>query len=276
MMNLIDFADTLNDKEYKPTPLYYHKSMALLSILPHSKTKETFFEKRNGNFSIRVSSNSDHGIPYGVYPRLIFLYLYSYTYTHKTPLIPLGNSVYGFLKKIGISPSKKSYAMVRKQALALFNSTISFSEKTNEYDKVNNFLVGEQTRLFWQNHNKQTVDMFKSYVRISDGLFQSFSSLPIPANLDVISQIKNSSFQLDLFMWLNWRVYMLQKSKKFNSVFVSNEQLVNQFGSNYSAVKDFKKRLRYNIGVIKSFWFGLDVEVTRTGLILNESPLIES
>ena len=276
MIELIDLADTINQKDYKPSTLYYHRSMALLSILPHSKIKENFFEKRNGNFSIRVTANSDSGISYGVMPRLIFLYLYSYSYTHKTNLIPLGNSVYDFLTKLKITPSKSAYAMIRKQALALFNSTISFTERTNQYDKVNNFLVGEQTRLFWQNHNDKTVDLFKSYVRIGDGLFNEFKSLPIPANLDVISKIKNSAFQLDLFLWLNFRMYMIRQSKKSNSVFVSNSQLINQFGSNYSAVKDFKKRLRYNLCSIRSFWFGLDYEVTRTGLILNESPLIES
>lgn len=271
---LANLFDKLNDKSYQPSLIYYHRSLAMLSILPYKKQKENFYKRVNGNYSITVISNPDYGLPYGSYPRLIFLFLYSYCHQHKTRIIPLGNSLYDFTKKLGVVPSSVSYKMIRGQCLALFNSTISLSEKTQECDKVANFIVGEKTQLFWHRHKKNTYDLFDSSVHISQGLYDEFQLMPIPALNDIVKEIKNSAFQLDLYFFLNLRIYALNNNKKYNKVFITNEQLINQFGADYATVKDFKKQLKKHLNTIGLLWHKLDYELTKNGLLIYPSPLL--
>lgn len=272
---VVELLNTFDDINYKPKNVYYHRSLALLSILPYKKPKENYYEKTNGNFTISVNATPKYGLPYGSYPRLIFLYLYSYCYQHKTREVPLGNSIFDFLNKLDIPVSSVSYKNIRKQCLALFNSTIQFNETTKGYDKVANFLVADSTEMFWQQQSADdnTVDLFQSTVKISEKLYNEFQSVPVPAILDIVNLLKNSAWQLDLYFFLTYRVYMLNKSNK-NRAFISNAQLQNQFGANYKRVNDFKRRFKINLSYITTIWTDLKIKLVRRGMIIYKSPLL--
>ena len=269
--NIVDLSAIINANDYEQELLYYPRSMAMLSILPLKKSKDLYYSRVNGNYTFSITGNPKYGLAYGVYPRLLWIYLFNYVQIHKTKKIILGNSLYGFLKSLNITASGSSYKRIREQLLALVNSVINIGFDSDSKSNNKNILISPENQLHWIKHTENSIDIFESYIVISDQLYDEFLSLPIPALTPVIKNIKNSAFQLDLYLFLNYRVFALNKQNKYKKVFITNEQLQNQFASKSKSIGEFKRVLNKNLNVIKAFWQDLNVQTNRHGMVIYKS-----
>jgi hypothetical protein len=67
-------ALAINDDE-DPGAVAYVARGLIQATLPHSKTSEPFFTRKNGNYTLSMTANPRYGLPYGSVPRLLLCWL---------------------------------------------------------------------------------------------------------------------------------------------------------------------------------------------------------
>jgi Plasmid encoded RepA protein len=90
----------------------------------------------------------------------------------------------------------------------------------------------------------------------------------IPLDLRVLATLKNSSLGLDLYMFIAWRTFKLDKP-----VFISWESLKEQLGGQYHDIKFFARDCRSHIRKIQAIKPDLNVSFIRGRLCLKPFSL---
>lgn len=103
------------------------RSLAI-ATMPHRNPKTDIFERRNGDFRLRMLAGSSAGLPYGSLPRLLVSWVCREAVKTKNPQIDLGDSLSQFLGELGLSRGggpRGSSTRVRDQMRRLFGTFIS-------------------------------------------------------------------------------------------------------------------------------------------------------
>lgn len=66
----VDIKKNIN-KNYKS--IGYITSIFACASIPYSKIKDNFFKKINGNTSLKIISDPEYGLPYGLIPRMVMI-----------------------------------------------------------------------------------------------------------------------------------------------------------------------------------------------------------
>jgi hypothetical protein len=72
MDRLVNASLEIEDQEAKEAGALGFTARSLVqATMPHSKPKEYYFTRKNGNFSFSMLANPEIGLPYGSIPRLL-------------------------------------------------------------------------------------------------------------------------------------------------------------------------------------------------------------
>jgi len=103
--------------------------------------------------------------------------------------------------------------------------------------------------------------------RPGEHLFEAITAFPVPVDMRVLRAIKRSPLALDLYAWVTWRVFKLQKT-----AFIPWEGLMRQMGSEYERVDNFVGKAKSALRKIRAVYPGLDLRYRKGGLLLYPSP----
>mgnify|MGYP002713014616 CR=1 FL=1 len=268
--------------QYKPTPenIGYMHELQITGLFPHSDPKTNRYSIKDGHKRIsiigghEVDSDKPIGVPYGSLPRLFTAYICTQAVLLESRKINLGENLSDFLQALGLNITggkRGDITRVKKQLWKYINATISYAE-AGEHEGQQ-YKRGIQTSLvdayeLWTGRDIHQNDMFESYLIISEALYKSLKAKPIPIDIRALKALKSSPLALDLYMWLNWRVY---GSHRKNS-YVSWQQVMDQCGGEYSDAKEFARKAKKWLKKIKNFWPELEYETPRGRLkILSSS-----
>ena len=232
--------------------------------LPHRDPgKVPFWIRKNGDLSLILQPGVDPeagelmGLPFGELPRLLLIWIVTEAVKTKSRHIKLNeekgtSTLSGFLREIGADPGtgrgKRGDAKrVKEQMLRLFSCRISFkkSEGTAERGHVStlNMEVASKSHLWWDFKHPEQGGLFGSEIELGEYFFKAITTNPIPIDLRAIIALKKnlhqSSFALDVYMWVTWRVHVM-RGKKQVSVRIPLQSLKEQFGGEYTRLRDFK------------------------------------
>lgn len=129
----------------KSNSIGYITSILACTSMPHSRVEKSYFKRCNGKMSLKIISDPEYGLPYGVVPRIIMIWLCTEIKLKKSNIIYLGKDQNEFIKKLGITPTggvNGSINRIKKQFIKLFHSTISvINKKKNLYKFINLTIV---------------------------------------------------------------------------------------------------------------------------------------
>ena len=226
--------------------------------------------RKNGNVSINVSTGYEDqtpiGIPYGTYPRLILAYLITQAVKTENPTIYLGKSFSQFLNFIGIQRGGKQYKQLHKQLERTLSAAFAWTYRTDKQWSRTNIQVSSQSQLWWDEKLPEQQSLWESYIELNHHFFKEIMRNAVPLDLRVLATLKNSPLGLDLYMFIAWRTFKLEKP-----VFISWESLQEQLGGQYAELHVFSRDCRNHIKRIQSICSTLDVKVIRGRLCLNPS-----
>jgi len=253
--------------------------MALVSVLPHSKQGNLHYVRKNNNFSLEVEFSSLRGEAYGTIPRLILLYLMEYVAIHKQQEIPLGRSVYAFMKSIGVSITTNRKHELIRQMKALFSATIRLVQNEDNkkwgFDRQANFLIADTIDFFWEKADNEEQDgLFESKVALSKSFFRELMVSKLVYDKNILIKIKNNSMAIDIYLFLQYRVYVLNTSKQKNAC-IKWEQLSRQFGHSYARQKDFKRKFKEVFSDVCELVPSISFEFDKNGLELRRTTLVK-
>ena len=252
--------------------------------LPHSNPGNVaLWSRRNGNSLLTLQPGSKGGkllgYPYGVLPRLLLFWLVTEAVREKRRRICLGKSLSQFMRQLGLDPGrggKRSDATrLKNQMDRLFRARISFERVTTVAPDVMeetwvDMPVGSETHYWWDVKNPDQDTMWESWVELGEKFFEAITAYPVPADMRALRALKNSALALDLYIWATYRVHTVNKKKE--AQFIPWEGLMGQLGSEYSDVKNFKKKARGALNKVRGVYPALKISKAIGGFMLHPGP----
>lgn len=292
-LQIIDAASSMAAKIVSPDDLVYSARELILATLPHRSPPldQPVWARQNGDYTLLIrpgyrlnpdtGQNESIGYPSGTIPRLLMFWLTTEAIRRRSGTetagdtdlrtITLSNTLSEFLREIGLNPEtgggKRSDASrLRQQMDRLFNASISFQYTTKKVNRWLNMPVTSAGELWWDDRAPDQVNLFESWITLSSEFYDALVSHPVPVDVRALHALKASPLALDLYAWLCYRTYTVNRRGK--PAFVTWRQLAKQLGSNYRNIKDFKKAVKAVLRKIKVLYPNASVEDVHGGLDL--------
>lgn len=267
---LIQEALALEFEEAKAAGALGFMARALVqATMPHSKPEKCFFERTNGAFTLTMMAPPKVGLPYGSVPRLLMAWLTTEAVRTKSRELALGDSLSGFMRQLGMLPTGGRWGSItrlRTQCHRLFASSVSCLYRNEHLSAEGGFRIADRHVLWWDPKSPDQADLFGSYVTLSEPFFQEIIQRPVPVDLRAIKALSRSPMQLDIYVWLTYRMSYLRRE-----TVIPWPVLENQFGSEYERTRDFKAAFLQHLKRVTTVYPAAKVHPDDSGLTLRPS-----
>ncbi len=239
----------------------------VLATMPHSKTDEMVWERRNGRFKLRMVADPEYGLPYGAQARLILAWVTSRAIKTQCPVIDLGPSLSGFMRSLGIPATggkRGTIAGFKRHCQRLFTSTIAFTYDDDDTWVDRRYTLAEAAQLWWQSPS----DGQASKVCLSAGFYEELVRHPVPFDFRALAALRKSPLAMDIYLWLTYRYSTLAAP-----LVIPWSGLMMQFGASYASERDFRRKFLRQLRRVQTVYPRANVaEVPSRGLKLWPSP----
>ncbi|WP_371381843.1 replication protein RepA [Sporomusa aerivorans] len=228
----IDEALALQTEEARKAGALGYMARALVqATMPHSKTKEDNFTRRNGYYSLTMMADPDFGLPYGSIPRLLMSWITTEAVQTKNQELILGDSLSGFMRELGLVATGGRWGSVtrlKEQMKRLVSCSIRFKFEDGNQLRIKKLDPIDSADLFWTPRNPNQGTLFESTITLSKPFFEEIIQSPIVYRVDTLKLLKQSSMAVDLYIWITYR-----NSYAVKPFYIPWEALQMQFGAGY-------------------------------------------
>jgi len=260
-------------------PIGYTTRLLVATTLPHSRSDDNEFTRSSGLYDLCLLTPRRVGLPFGRYPRLVFVWIITEAVRRRTPLLYLPPTFSRFAEELGITPSsgpKGTLVQLREQLHRLVNVTFSClgagsSESQLALSPV--FFEGggihpvKRYLLWWDEPRPDSAN--PSYLLLNEDFYQEVVAHPIPVSLEVLRTFR-SPLEMDVYMWLTWRSFRSLRLQRPEPI--SWMALKAQFGAGYTEERSFRYNFLRAVKQVLNLYPEIRVRSTRRGLILHPYP----
>jgi len=245
------------------------------ATMPHSKSVNNEFTRRNGAFELTILSPSSIGLPYGSIPRLLLSWMTTEAVRTRSPILELGPTLSAFMAELGLicrGGERGDITRLKNQIERLFSCMVScrYQDETEGKSGGTGFAIAKEYRLWWNPKSPAQMPLWKSTVTLSTDFFQEIIERPVPVDMRALKALKRSPLALDIYCWLTYRMSYLHKPTE-----VPWPVLQMQFGADYAlqgqGPRDFKKKFLHHLRRVLVVYSEADVEDGERGLLLKPS-----
>ena len=232
---------------------------------------------QDGGAECRLIAGGDTKLPYGTLPRLLLAWVCTEAVRTQSRTIVLGRSLSEFMRVLGIQSSDSGgcwgvRTRLRNQMDRLFNATVQLTYKRNGRSASVGSLVADRTDFWWDPKRPEEPVLWESTIRLGEDFFNEIIACPVPLDMNVLKALKRSSLGLDLYLWLTYRLFTLDRP-----LGLTWKQLYRQFGVNPAhadrvTVDNFRKKVLRELRKLKTAWPDLDYGTPRGHLVLRPTP----
>ena len=246
-----------------------------LCSLPRTNPKQRLqYVRRNGPYSLHMTATGSAKLPYGNIPRLLLAWVCTEAVRTQSRELVLGASLSAFMRELGLdSSSGAGRQRLRAQMDRLFNATVAL---TYEHENGKQFVasrIADRGEFWWDTKHPDQSSLWESTIRLGEEFFNEIIAHPVPLDMKILKAIKRSSLGLDLYLWLTYRTFSLQRPMR-----LSWPRLYCQFGSNPAKASDtrtvdaFRTDCLRELNKIKDAWPSLHYSTAKGVLMLSPSP----
>jgi hypothetical protein len=247
--------------------------------MPRKRVEGRVFERRSGKVSVVLEAGRlyrrgrwiDLPLPYGTRPRLVMVYISSEAVRTKSRTIEVGESVYEFLKRLGIDTNggqRGGYTMFKKQMEALAACRMNLGLSVANTDITVNTQPISRFEA-WLVNNGPERPLWPGTLDLSQEFFDTLTAHAVPLDHRALAALKHSALALDIYSWLANRICRI---KKDSGIMLSWNNLKDQFGQEYKENRDFKKEFLSILRQVTAVYPDAKLEQTSEGFILRPSP----
>ena len=141
--------------ESDPALGFMARTMALCSLPRTNPGNRTRYVRRNGPYTLVMSTNGLYKLPFGNLPRLILAWVCTEAVRTRSRVLILGDSLAKFMRELGVYSSGGGNAGIklRNQMKRLFDCTVQLTYKDENGEVAVNSLIARRTD-FWWNERK--------------------------------------------------------------------------------------------------------------------------
>lgn len=236
------------------------------ATLPHRKVEGTYFERRNGAFTLTLLAPPRVGLPYGSIPRLLLAWLTTEAVRTQSREIELGESMSAFMRELGMVPTGGRWGSItrlKEQTRRLFGSTVSAIYEDGKRMAILNQNIADKAVLWWDPKPDDQVAQWQSAVTLSEQFFREVVDHPIPVDIRALKALKKSPLALDIYCTLTHRASYMTKAST-----IPWAVLVSQFGSDYGRLRAFKAAFLAELHKVAAVYAAAEFEVSDVGLTI--------
>lgn len=248
------------------------RSLAI-ATLPHRKTEEFRFVRRNGDFTLTMMTAHPQGLPYGRLPRLLLTWVCTEVAQKRERVLSLGNNLAGYLSELGLhnTGGKRGDITRLKHAMTtLFSSVISCHYEGKDAFVLQNVLLADKVD-WWTPQNPEEAGEWQSSLMLSEAFYKECIEHVLPFDMRAVRALGSSPLAFDIYVWLTYRMSYLSRRTTIPWV-----ALAGQFGSGYAMNKqgllDFKRAFLRELKHILVVYPQAKVAPGEYGLVLWPSP----
>lgn len=254
------------------------------ATLPHSDPGDVpIWGRSNGRLMLTIKPDweldqktgkpRNVGVPYGTIPRLLLFWITTEAVRTNSRRIELGESLSAFMRDLGLTPTGGRWGSItrlREQMKRLFRSKISFDiRQASDGEHAQTWVdmqVAPKGEFWWNHLQPDQPTLWKSWIELGESFFEAICAAPVPVDVRALKALKNSPMALDLYAWMNYRTFTLERSGK--EQFIPWRGLMQQLGADYSNPDDFRRKAKASIRKVKAVSPGVEFEFTDGGIIL--------
>lgn len=250
--------------------------------LPHRDPGKTEgWVRSNGNFALVMQpgfnrkTKTSYGLPYGSIPRLILLWIVTEAIRTKSRHIILGDTLNDFLRALGLDPNtgggKRSDAVrVKDQLIRLLRCRISFEYDDDKRQSWRDMAVAADGDFWWDYDAPDQTTIFENNIVLGERFFNAITTAPVPVDLRALIPLKQSPLAIDLYTWATYRLHTMQRAGS-QQIKIPVADLKEQFGSEYSRLRDFKGAFLEALMKVQEVFPALDYTFEKSAFILRDS-----
>lgn len=272
---LVDASVDISDHSPE-SPDFLHAVLCQLG-LPRSRQQEREFIRSAGKTSMMLKAGKrfdghkwrDMPLPYGTKPRLALIHVSSESVRTQSPLIDVSDGICPFLRRVGISIGGRAFKQFKDQMTYLAASHMTFAFvsmdgrlKQTEANPIEAFEA-------WANPVTEQSAFWPDTIELGRRFFETLCEHAVPLDPRAVHALQHSALALDVYTWLAHRLCRIRKP---GGVKLSWRNLKEQFGQEYKCSKDFKKKFKAALFVVRAAYPDAKIDEVMGGLMLYASP----
>ena len=248
--------------------------LALCSLPRTNPGDRLQYVRRNGPYTLVMSTNGLHKLPYGNLPRLLLAWVSTEAVRTRSRVLILGPSLSKFMRELGVYSSGGGNAGIklRNQMKRLFDCTIKLTYNDEDVERFVNSPIAARGEFWWNERKPDQPSLWESKIELGWDLFNEIINHPVPLDMNTLKALKRCSLGLDLYMWLTYRTFAMKHSQP-----LTWRQLYRQFEANPAKASDketikfFRRKVLRELKKIKLAWPELNYSTAPGVLILHPS-----
>ncbi len=210
------------------------------------------------------------GLPYGPKARLLMLHVCTEALRQNSNMIRVADSLSAFIRELGyeVSGGKNGTVGLFKEQmtrLAAANMAIGLFQEDRAYTiqthPIKEFCV-------WLPQQAQRRVLWKSELTLEHEFFVSLKRFCLPVDIRVMRAFAHSARQIDIILWMDYRVKRLNKPR----FLLTWPMLKEQFGADVAEMSKFRQTLRDDLKRIVEVFPKLPARLTDEGLLIERRP----
>jgi hypothetical protein len=257
---LMELMASISERDPGDEERGYIARMLVQACFPYRKIASNEFSRVANNFRLTIMSPSDVGLPFGVLPRLMFMWMTREALFKKSRSLELGHSLTDFMMQLNLpltGGKTGTITRLRDQMKRMASSTLSVTYDNGRSWSLRQVGMIEEAEFWWEEKSKgakpNQPGLWSSTILLSDPFFKEITNRPVPFDMRVVQVIRQqtqSPLALDIYLWLNYRLKYLNRPTEIPWV-----KLQLQFGANYADTRqgrhEFKREFLKQMEIVR-------------------------
>ena len=267
--------------EADPDLGFMARLLALCSLPRTNPGNRKEYVRRNGPYTLVMTSGFNNKLPFGNLPRLLLAWVSTEAVRTQSRELVLGRSLSKFMRALDIVSSDSGGASgirtrLRNQMKRLFGCTVQLIYEDEHGEARVSSFIADRTEFWWNERKPDQPMLWESKIELSEKFFNEIINHPVPIDMNTLKALKRCALGLDLYLWLVYRTFALRTPQP-----LTWRQVYQQFGlhpakaSDKRTVLDFRRKVLRELKKIKLAWPELHYTTAPGILILHPStPVI--
>ena len=264
-------------RQSDPERAYMLSLLALCSMARTDPGRRQRYIRKNGPWTLIISAGGeDPRLPYGIIPRLLLAWICTQAVLTQSPHLVLGHSLTDFMKDLGLHPTaggkRGDRTRLQDQMERLFRASVELIYKKDGHNYEVADHVTTVRDLWWNPKRSDEPVLWASTITLGAQFFAEIIARPVPIDMHILRAMKRSSFGLDLYLWLTYKLHRLTHPERLPLPLLYRQFAASPDRTDNVAVQNFRKDLLRELAKLHTAWPQFKYRLTRGRLELRPTP----
>ena len=261
-------------RDADPDMGFMARLLALCSLPRTNPGDRREYKRVNGPYTLYMMAGGGNKLPYGTLPRLLLAWVCSEAVRTQRRELMLGRSLSDFMRSVGVYDDGGAVRRrLQEQMRRLFRSHVELVFEDAHGSRFVNSAIADSGEFWWDTKRPDQAALWESKIELGEKFFHEVITNPIPLDLNILKAVKRSPLGLDLYLWLTYRTFHLQRQMR-----LTWPKLYRQFGvdparaGDTNTVNAFRTDCLRELQKIQRAWPDLSCKTVKGALVLSPSP----